>query len=97
MPDDWLQTDDGSDQGDCPAAPTPEPVNFPEDWSYEDTVAYVEDIINQIEMGEMDLARVFEQFASAVRHLRQCETFLQQQKQHMGLLMETLRDDDSDF
>jgi exodeoxyribonuclease VII small subunit len=73
------------------------PVAFPSDWSYETSVAYVEEIITQIEDGEMDLADVFEQFASAVKHLRQCETFLQQQKQRMDVLIETLTDDQADF
>jgi len=62
----------------------------PLDWNYEETVAHVEDIIAQIESGELDVAQVFDRFASAVQHLRQCETFLAERRQQMELLIETL-------
>jgi len=62
------------------------------DWSYEETVAYIEDIIAQIESGELDVAQVFDRFALAVQHLRQCETFLAERRQQMDLLIETLSD-----
>lgn len=68
----------------------------PKDWNYEATVAEVETIIQQIETGELELADVFEQFAAAVRYLRQCEAFLQERQQHMDLLIETL-EEESDF
>lgn len=69
---------------------------LPEDWNYEATVDQVETIIKQIEAGELDLAEVFEQFAAAVKHLRQCEAFLQQRQQQMDLIIETL-EAESDF
>jgi exodeoxyribonuclease VII small subunit len=56
-------------------------------------VAQVETIIEQIERGELELAEVFDQFASAVEYLRQCEAFLQQRQQQMDLLIETLTDE----
>ena len=59
-------------------------------WNYEATVAQVETIIEQIEAGELELAEVFEQFAAAVKSLRECEAFLQQRQQQMDLLIETL-------
>ncbi len=59
-------------------------------WTYEETVAQVEDIIAQIESGELDIAQVFDRFADAVQHLRQCETFLADRRQQMELLIETL-------
>lgn len=62
-------------------------------WSYEATVADIEAIINRIEMGELELAEVFEQFSTAVQQLRQCESFLAQQQQQMDLLIETLLDE----
>ncbi len=68
----------------------------PENWNYEATVAQVETIIQQIETGELELADVFEQFAAAVRYLRQCEAFLQERQQQMDLLIETL-EEESDF
>lgn len=66
---------------------------FPENWNYETTVIEVEAIINRIEMGELDLAEVFDQFATAVEQLRQCETFLTRQQQQVDLLIETLLDE----
>jgi exodeoxyribonuclease VII small subunit len=77
----------GSNQADIPP---------PEAWNYEATVAQVETIIEQIEAGKLELAEVFEQFAAAVKYLRQCEDFLQERQQHMNLLIETL-EGDSDF
>jgi exodeoxyribonuclease VII small subunit len=66
-------------------------------WSYEGTVAEIETIINRIEMGELELAEVFEQFTAAVQRLRQCETFLNQQQRQMDLLVETLLDEPEGF
>lgn len=59
-------------------------------WNYEETVRQVEVIMAQIESGELDLADVFDQFAIAVKHLRQCEEFLGQRQQQMDLLIELL-------
>jgi exodeoxyribonuclease VII small subunit len=61
-------------------------------WSYEETVIKIEAIISGIEMGELELAEVFDQFATAVNHLHQCEAFLLHQQQQMDLLVETLLD-----
>ena len=71
-------------------------IPLSEAWNYEATVAQVETIIEQIEAGKLELAEVFEQFAAAVKSLRQCEAFLQQRQQHMDLLIETL-ETESDF
>ena len=71
-------------------------TSFSETWNYEATVAQVETIIEQIEAGELELAEVFQQFAVAVKYLRQCDTFLQERQQQMDLLIETL-DAESDF
>ncbi|MHC5935247.1 exodeoxyribonuclease VII small subunit [Nostoc sp.] len=64
-----------------------------EGWNYEAKVAEIEGIIARIEAGELDLEAVFEQFASAVEYLRQCESFLQQRRQQVDLLIETLSDE----
>jgi exodeoxyribonuclease VII small subunit len=64
-----------------------------EGWNYEAKVAEIEGIITRIEAGELELEAVFEQFASAVEYLRQCETFLQQRQQQVDLLIETLSDE----
>ncbi|MEH1961004.1 MAG: exodeoxyribonuclease VII small subunit [Nostoc sp.] len=64
-----------------------------EGWNYEAKVTEIEGIITRIEMGELDLEAVFEQFASAVEYLRQCESFLQQRQQQVDLLIETLSDE----
>jgi exodeoxyribonuclease VII small subunit len=71
-------------------------LSLPETWNYEATVAQVETIIEQIEAGKLSLAEVFEQFSAAVKHLRQCEAFLQERQQQMDLLIETLVEE-SDF
>lgn len=71
-------------------------ISLPESWKYEATVAQVETIIKQIEVGELELAEVFEQFAAAINYLHQCEAFLNQKQQQMDLLIETL-EAESDF
>lgn len=63
------------------------------DWNYEETVAEVEEIISRLELGELELADVFEQFTKAVDRLHQCEVFLNHQQQQMDLLVETLLDE----
>lgn len=70
---------------------------LPSSWNYEETVAKVERIIAQIESGKLELAEVFDEFAAAVDYLRQCETFLQERKQKMDLLIETLEGDAESF
>lgn len=77
----------GSDQVD---------LSLSEAWNYEATVDQVETIIGQIETGELELAEVFQDFATAVQYLRQCEAFLAQRQKQMDLLIETLADE-SDF
>ncbi|MEH2042223.1 exodeoxyribonuclease VII small subunit [Nostoc sp.] len=61
-----------------------------EGWNYEAKVAEIEGIITRIEAGELELEAVFDQFATAVEYLRQCEGFLQQRQQQVNLLIETL-------
>lgn len=71
-----------------------EPAHPPQaDWNYETTVQKIEDIMAQIEAGELELAEVFDQFAAAVEYLHQCETFLSQRQHQVDLLIETLTDD----
>lgn len=72
-------------------------ASLPSNWNYEATVNEVETIINQIELGELDLADVFQQFSSAVDRLRQCEAFLNRQQQQVDLLIETLLDEPEVF
>jgi exodeoxyribonuclease VII small subunit len=69
----------------------------PSHWSYEATVAEIEAIIQRIELGELEMAEVFDQFTTAVEHLRQCETFLTRQQQQVDLLIETLLDEPEPF
>ena len=64
-----------------------------EAWNYEATVQQVEQIIAQIEAGELQLAEVFDQFSAAVDYLRQCEVFLSQRQKQVELLIETLTDE----
>ncbi len=71
----------------------PATAPFQESWNYEAAVAKVETIIARIETGELELEEVFDQFAQAIAQLRQCETFLQQRQQQVGLLIETLKEE----
>ncbi len=68
-------------------------IDIPPDWRYEDTIREVESIIDEIEMGKLDLADVFEQFAAAITYLRQCEAFLADRQGQMELLIEELGDE----
>lgn len=70
---------------------------LPPHWNYEMTVSEVEAIISRLEVGELELSEVFDQFATAVERLRQCETFLVRQQQQVDLLIETLLDEPEPF
>ncbi|NES69083.1 MAG: exodeoxyribonuclease VII small subunit [Okeania sp. SIO2D1] len=63
------------------------------EFDYEETVINIEDIIAEIESGELALKEVFEKFSIAVLDLQKCEAFLSQGQQQMNLLIETLEDD----
>jgi exodeoxyribonuclease VII small subunit len=65
-----------------------------EDWNYEITVARVEEILDAIEGGELDLAEVFDRFALGVDYLQQCDRFLTSQQERVELLLETLGETD---
>ena len=65
-------------------------VASPSDWNYEATVVEVEAILAKIEGGQLELADVFEKFATAVAYLRQCDTFLGDRQKQVDLLIETL-------
>jgi exodeoxyribonuclease VII small subunit len=67
---------------------------LPDDWSYENTLARIEMITDQLETGELPLAEVFEQFAEAVGSLQQCDQFLSSKQQQATLLIETLVGED---
>jgi len=66
-------------------------------FKYEDSVAKVEEIVAQIESGELELAEVFDRFAVAVESLRECQDFLAAKKQKVDLLIEMLEDDVESF
>ena len=72
-------------------------ANKKQNWNYEATVAKVEQIINQLESGELELAEVFTEFSTAVEYLRECEAFLNQKQQQMTLLVETLTEQPDTF
>ena len=65
-------------------------------WNYETKVAEIETIISRIETGELQLEEVFEQFGTAVKSLRECESFLQERQQQVDLMIETLQDKDNE-
>jgi exodeoxyribonuclease VII small subunit len=60
--------------------------------TYEEKVAQVEEILGEIEGGDLELTEVFSRFAVAVESLQQCESFLSQQREHVELLLENLGD-----
>ena len=62
------------------------------EWNYEATVAQVEQILGEIEDGDLELNDVFSQFSKAVESLQQCENFLAQQREQVELLLENLGD-----
>jgi exodeoxyribonuclease VII small subunit len=62
-------------------------------WNYEAKVAEIERIIARIEAGDLELEEVFDQFATAVESLRQCENFLHERQQKVDLLIETLKEE----
>jgi exodeoxyribonuclease VII small subunit len=60
------------------------------EWKYETAVERVEEILSEIESGELELTEVFAQFAVAVESLQQCENFLAEQRERVDLLLENL-------
>lgn len=66
-------------------------------WNYERSVGEIEHIVTRIESGELELAQVFEEFATAVKYLQQCEIFLQEKRQQVNLAIENLVDDPETF
>jgi exodeoxyribonuclease VII small subunit len=75
-----------------PATAVPAAKPRPENWRYEATAAEIERIVNRIEMGELELEDVFEQFAQATEYLQQCEAFLNERQAQVNVLIETLGD-----
>ena len=61
-------------------------------WHYEETVEKIEDIIDQIEEGSLDLEQVFERFSEATTYLKECDQFLNERQEKVELLIETLGD-----
>jgi exodeoxyribonuclease VII small subunit len=60
--------------------------------TYEEKVNRVEEILSDIEGGDLELTEVFSKFAVAVECLQQCESFLAQQRKQVDLLLENLGD-----
>jgi exodeoxyribonuclease VII small subunit len=77
--------------------PESDPLALNPKWNYEQAVSEVETIIARIELGELELADVFDQFNAAVQQLRQCEQFLNQQRNRVDLLIETLNERSDEF
>ncbi|WP_310489485.1 exodeoxyribonuclease VII small subunit [Chamaesiphon sp. VAR_69_metabat_338] len=62
------------------------------EWKYEAAVERVEEILDEIESGELELTEVFDRFTVAVESLQQCELFLSTQREQVDLLLENLGD-----
>lgn len=61
-------------------------------WQYEQTVEKIEEIIDQIEEGTLDLETVFDRFSEATGYLKECDQFLSERQEKIELLIETLGD-----
>ncbi|AZB71524.1 exodeoxyribonuclease VII small subunit [Synechococcus elongatus] len=59
-------------------------------WSYETAIAEVEQVVQQLESGELPLAEVLEQFQQASQRLQQCDRFLRDKQAELDLLIESL-------
>ena len=49
-------------------------------------------MVLNLESGNLSLTEVLEQFEQAVQALQRCETYLQEKRQRVDLLIETLTD-----
>lgn len=63
-------------------------------WSYEAAIAEVEQIVAQLEQGELPLAVVLEQFQQASQQLQQCDRFLSEKQAEFDLLIESIAETD---
>jgi exodeoxyribonuclease VII small subunit len=61
-------------------------------WQYEETVEKIEEIIDQIENGTLDLETVFDRFSEATGYLKECDQFLSERQEKIELLIEILGD-----
>lgn len=61
--------------------------------NYQESLAQVEAIINEIESGDLNLTDLFQKIKVALDYLKQCESILMSSEQEMELLIETLRDE----
>lgn len=66
-------------------------------WNYETAIAFIEEMIDKIESGNLPLETVFEEFELAVEQVNQCEQFFNQGMEKMELLIETLEDFEEEF
>lgn len=58
--------------------------------NYEAKVSKIEEIIQQIETGNLEMTSMFESFSLAKQYLKECEDFLNQKQQQLDLDIETL-------
>jgi exodeoxyribonuclease VII small subunit len=64
------------------------------DWSYEATVAQVENILAAVEGGDLSLSQALDYSEVLKGHLQRCDEFLAQQRERTDLLVETLGEGD---
>lgn len=72
-----------------PAANEPAPS---EDWYYEQAIATVESLVNELEAGHLTLDEAFDRFSQAAAELKRCEDFLRDRQAQMDLAIEYLTD-----
>ncbi|MBR8826361.1 MAG: exodeoxyribonuclease VII small subunit [Gomphosphaeria aponina SAG 52.96 = DSM 107014] len=64
---------------------------------FEAKIALIEEIIKKIETGELPLEKVFSEYEKAGKLLQECESFLEQGKERMNLVIETLTAGETEF
>ena len=66
--------------------PPPEQQTQPESHCFEDSLSELEQIVQQLEEGELGLAEALAKYEAGVKHLRQCFQFLEQAERKIELL-----------
>lgn len=62
--------------------------NSPE--NYESKINKIEEIIETIETGNLEMTAMFESFSQAKQYLHECEDFLKEKQKQLNLDIETL-------
>ncbi|MCT7948374.1 exodeoxyribonuclease VII small subunit [Ancylothrix sp. C2] len=61
--------------------------------NYEAKVAKIEEIIQKIETGNLEMTEMFNSFTLASQYLHECEDFLTEKQQQLTISVETLAEE----